>query len=646
VVDSPKSDITTDSRPYRHVDVRAGEVKAYAVHGRPWRTYAAAPVWRSGERSGFAGEMVLMGFYQRQGSNIRGSALLLFVVQIAAALAIVLVSYWLLTRYWTRTGSWISVALLSAGGGALAGALFVLRPPDLGGYDDPLDPVSCVLFVAMISGVIGTTGCFFAWLRELIDRMSPGRHLLLTSLAFPFVALMTHGVRTKWSAFAGPTSVDTGLHLRTAYYLYFATSVALPLVLFHETGAHTDETAEVHSRVRRLFGIAAFSGLLAFLVGFTIDNVLEVANPGQLFRGFYKPAGGVGLWLVSLVIIAGLSFALVMGTRPRWIQDLNEDLARFADEPDPSARLRYRQRILAVVFTHMDSLDVHRHHLVFAARQAPRVIQPLLDQPSEIEQFVEALESSGATRSSVDHARQRFVAALERLAKIAPRESRIEAPLLLIDERTRGLVQGKIGVARFFDPGVRRGIGVDVCLKGVPLEPESALRKHVRTLVDLVNDEILLGIRRDAFDRHRIEVDFQYEQEADLSGASYELPLALALVGFVVENRPIWKAWAATGQIRRDTFHVDVVDLGTKCAFLADGGPRRILISAASSVSTCRTTASTISCLDAEHRREFEQVRRDVLHALTHEGSVLLGVATVQQAVEILYGIRVTASKR
>src|SRR5262249_47563659 len=158
----------------------------------------------------------------------------------------------------------------------------------------------------------------------------------------------------------------------------------------------------------------------------------------------------------SLFIIAALSLSLVIGTRPRWIQDLNEDLSRFADEPDLLARLRYRWRILTAVFIHADSFDLHRRHLTFVARQAPRVIQPLLDQPSEIEQFVTRLELSGPTAAQVERARQRFVVALERLAKIDPRESRFEAPLLLIDAQTGKLVQGKFGVAMFFDPGARR----------------------------------------------------------------------------------------------------------------------------------------------------------------------------------------------
>ena len=200
-------------------------------------------------------------------------------------------------------------------------------------------------------------------------------------------------------------------------------------------------------------------------------------------------------------------------------------------------------------------------------------------------------------------------------------------------------------MARFFDPGARRRIGVDVCQKGAPLEPESSLRRDVRTLVDLVNDEIVPRIRRDAFDRHRIEVDFQYEQDADLSGSSYELPLALALVGFVVENPPIWKTWAATGQIRRDTFQVDVVDLEIKCDFLADSGPRRILISSASAVSACRTTASTLLYPDTERSRELEKVRQDALQALVHDRSMLLGVSTVHRAVEILYGISVLTAR-
>jgi hypothetical protein len=646
VVDSPRADITTESRRYRYVDeVAAGEVKAYVIHGRPWRTYAAAPIWRSGERSGFAGEMILVGFYQQRGSNIRGSASLPFAIQIVVALAVTLAIYWLLTRYWTRTGSWISVALVSAGGGTIAGVLFVLRPPDLGGYDEPLDPASRVLFVATISGVIGITGCFFAWLRELLDRMSTRRRLLLTSLIFPFVALVTLVMMTKWSARSRPMSSITGASFRTAYYIYFATSVALPLVLFPETGAHTGEKAEVHSRFWRLFGIAAFSSFFAFLVGFTISDALEVATAGQIFRGFYKPAGAVGLWLISLFIIAALSLALVTGTRPRWIQSLNEDLSRFADEPDPSTRLRYRQRILATVFDNVDSLDFYGRHLAFAARQAPRVIQSLLDQHAEIKQFASTLAPSGATPAQIDEVRQRFVAALERLARIDLKESKTEVPLLLIDAQTGGLVEGKLGVACFFDPGARRGVGVDVCQKGVPLGPESSLRKHVRTLVDLVNDEIAPGIGRDAFDQHRIEVDFRYEQDADLSGASYELPLALALVGFLIKNRPLWGTWAATGQIRRDTFGVDVVDLEIKCGFLEAGEARRILISAARAVSTCRTAPDTISRLDAEHDGEFEKIRQDALHALTHDRSVLLGVHTLQQAIEILYGMSVTARR-
>lgn len=642
VVNSPRTDITTGSHRYPHVDVLTDK---YVVHGKPWGTYAAAPIWRSGEQSGFAGEMILVGFYQQQGSNIRGSALLLFIAQIAVTLAIILVIYWFLTRDRTRTGSWIFVALVSAGGGTIAGVLFVLRPPDLGGYDEPLAPVPSALLISMLSGTTGITGCLFAWVREQLDRMSPGRRLLLTSLVILFVALITHVLTTKWSAYSRPGSIDLGEYAWTVGDLYFATSMALPLVLFHETDAHTSETAEVHSRVLRLFGIAALSGLFEFLVEFTIKNALDVAYPGLLFRGYYKPAGSVGLWLVSLVIIAALSFALVTGTQPRWIQDLNEALSRFADAPDPSARLRDRQRILKALFAHEKSIDVQGRRLGFVARQAPRVIQPLLDQPQELAQFVTTLEPSGATRMQVEEARQRFIAVREKLKRIDRRESKIEVPLLLIDEGTRGLVHGKLGVTRFFDPAARRGAGVDVCQKGVPLEPEHPLRKHVQTLVALVDDRIVSRIRGDAFDRHRIEVDFQYEEEADLSGASYELPLALAMVGFLVEDRPIWESWAATGQINRDTLRIDVGDLDIKCAFLAEDETPRILVSAASAMDACQAAPNTISCLNVRHCREFEKVRQKASDSLTHGRSVLLGVSTLEEAVEILYGMSVMAAK-
>lgn len=648
VVDSPRVDLTPGSSHYPHVKKSDDAGTTYEVHGKPWRTYAAAPIWHEGTRSRFAGEMILVGFRQEQGSNVRGSALLLFAVQIVVALAIALAIYRRLMRSWTHTGSWVSVALVSAGGGAIAGVLLMLRPPDVGGYDEPLDPASRVLLVTMIAGAIGVTGCFFAWFRELLDRLSAVRRLLLTSFVFPFVALLTFTLQTKWSAVPRFASADPSLSFRTAYYLYFATSVALPLVLFHEPGVHTGEPAELRGRVRRLFGVAAFSSLLAFLVGFTLSEAFEVATPGQIFRGFYKPAGGVGLWIVSLFITGTLSVALVMGTRPRWIQSLNEDLSRFADEPDPSARLRYRQRILTTVFAHVGSLHVYGSHLAFAARQAPRMIRSLLEHPSEMEHFVATLpppSTPGVTPVQRDQAPQRFLAALERLARIDLKETKTEVPLLLIESPTGGLVQGKLGVACFFDPGVRRGVGVDVCQKGVPLEPENSLRKRVRTLVDLVNDEIVPRLGHDGFDRHRIEVDFRYEQDADLSGASYELPLALALVGLLVENRPFWEAWAATGQVCRDTFQVEVADLEIKCGFLAATGPRRILISTAAAAGTCHTAPNTVSILDVEHRLAFDEVRRDALHALTHDRSVLIGVNTLQQAVEILYGMRIHATK-
>jgi hypothetical protein len=646
VVDSPRADVTTVSRPYRYVDVtRAGEVEAYVIHGKPWRTYAAVPIWRSGEHSGFAGELVLLGFYQRKGSNIRGTALLLFIAQLALATVTVLAIRWLLMRYWTRTGSWRSVFLLSAGGGAIAGVLFVLRPPDVGGYDEPLDPFSCAVLVTMLAGVFGITGCFFGWLRELLDRTAPRRRLLLTLFVFPFAALMTVGLATKWSALSRLTSADTVAQVRTAFYIYFATSVALPLVLFHETAAHTDKVAEIHSRLRRLFGVTAVSSLLALLVGFLVSELLDVATPGQIFRGFYKTAGGVGLWLVSLFIIAALSFALVLGTRPRWIEELNEALSRFADKSDPLDRLRYRNRVLDAVFAHTNSISAHRRHLAFAARQAPRVIQSTLEQPLEIEQFVSRMERPGSVRVTIDEARQRFTRALEALATIDPEESRLEVPLLLIDEQTHEFVQGKLRVARFFDPGSRGGIHVDVCQKGIPLDPDSSLCRSVRTLVDLLNEEIVPRIRKDAFDRHRIEVDFQYDQDADLSGASYELPLALAVIGFLVEARLSRYTWAATGQIDRRTCRVDVVDLDTKCAFLLSGEGRRLLISATSAVSTCRTAATTVLFTDDAQGQALQQIRRSTLDALARGRAVLLGVTTVHQAIEILYGVNVTIAK-
>ena len=337
IVDSSPNDITLHSPQYPDVE-RSLENGAttYRLHGTPWSTYAVVPIWHSGEKTGFAGELILIGFYQQQGANVRGAAILGFIAYlvVAAALMTVLLLHRFRALQRIHADSWISVALLSAAGGAIAGALFMLRPPDVGGYKEPADILSALVFVMLMSCAIGVAGVFFAWARRQLCRRSRPRRILVISLVLLFVISLTTILTAKWSAYSRPEMLGTWTRLRNAYYIYFASSVSLPLVLCQDTGVHSDEAAEVRDRFLRLLGIAAFCGFLAFLMGLVTSDYLQVANPGQIYRGFYKPGGGVVLWILSLFIIASPCAAFSASARPGQIQPLDEDLLRAAGDAE------------------------------------------------------------------------------------------------------------------------------------------------------------------------------------------------------------------------------------------------------------------------------------------------------------------------
>lgn len=336
ITDTPNGDISTRSPQYQHVNrIPIGDTTTYVLHGKPWRTYAVAPTWRLGEHTGFAGELILVGFYQQHGLNMRGGAIFRLIVHLAAALITLFALYHFRARRWMHTSSWQSVVLLSAAGGAIAGALLMLRPPDAGGYDEPLDALSIVVGIMLISSMIGVTGSFFAWSRQRLYHMSPAGQLLMVSLVLLFVVSLTIVLSAKWSAHSESAAITTLAYLCDhAGDIRLASSIALPLILYQESGPHSAETTELHARFLKLFSITAFCGLLTLVLSIAIREVLQVATPGLIYRGSYKPGGAVVLWIVSLFIIAGLSAALAAGRRPRQTRPPDKNLPGFAEDTE------------------------------------------------------------------------------------------------------------------------------------------------------------------------------------------------------------------------------------------------------------------------------------------------------------------------
>lgn len=642
-LDKQSSDVrpTDENRAYQHFSCQ--EVPGQTIcrlEGKPWRTYTVVALVLDGA---FAGQPKIIAVAQRSGANVRREALLSFL-GVSALAALLMWLLYALRPYgpsslrWFEKARWRAVATMSAAAGFVTGCLSALRPPDLGGRDEPT-PWSGVIAVSAIVAILSAfAGCLFDTSRRLLhQRKRQWEAWLIALMVTAFVAFVPHFVREWFAHHTRPHANVSWLSAKEAYYLYFALASAYPLVFVREPafGRHRSVPQKTvpptRSRALRLFGLAMLNGVLASIIGYSAVALINEPIEGQIFSGFYKPAGILGKLISTAPLLAAFAFAIHVGEeRPTWVQYLDMCVSGLLTSVSSIERAQHFQNALLLLVQHVD--DIGRYER-FLTRSALALL-PLRStmNPSDIEQLAER-SNIGITKERLDQ----VFTALERTQLGA---TKLQTPLLLVD-RARGT--GTIGQL-VLTAALQADEQPEIIVRqnAFPTQFNSVLdqevRRTLRRVLELAtsgDDESLPLSRRTLF------VDFQYDGQTDISGRSYQLPLALMTWALATGDTFVIERWVATGGLDLHLAITSVEGLDEK------------LRAATSRYNLALTPAQGDvpgAASNDEHARHWTltaddedvgDVARNAQEHVGYGGRAIVGVRNLTQAITLLFDVDV-----
>ncbi|MCB9727062.1 MAG: hypothetical protein H6746_01130 [Deltaproteobacteria bacterium] len=318
---------------------------------------------------------------------------------------------------------WVRVAVASAAGGAIMGALSAIRPADFGGFDIP-QPARLFAQIPLGAAVAAFIGCWLDLCRRSFEASSRGGRAAALVLASVVIALIAPRIYLATSAWALP-GLPAGYGYKTRYYTYFAVAGLMPLVTVRvapRSGQDPQRRLRLPAGQHALLLFALSFGAAALANGVAIAGarLLQPAIMPAGESGFFKPMSAWGLLLVSAPALLGVSLGLSHGDeRPLWLQRLHATLVDALEQPDPVRRAAScRSLIAALCQRHLaDPASLRTPAAAPLGHHIGWLLQGFADSEADLDQLAARLGRSPAqVRASLPE----LVAALEDAVAAAP----------------------------------------------------------------------------------------------------------------------------------------------------------------------------------------------------------------------------------
>ena len=619
--------------------------------GAPWKRYDVIP---------FVGDEIVgaplrLTFYQTAGPNIRCLEGARFAGSMVIAVLLLGVGF-----LWRPGGRrfpasglprWLKVGLTGGFGGVVMSGVYVTRPPDVGGYDNPQHLIQWMSLCLILFALGALLGITIDWLRPSILRGGKAFRWISIAVFCVLVPIICISLFASNSPYAVHLNHYHDLNYKSCYYAYFGLAVSLPILLYWDRSwAQRQVNAAgilkpTHERWLETLAWSVLGGLIATIIAIFLGPFYEGPLVHTPLAGFSKPSSGFGLCLMTFPICASVSLAVHLGTeKPRWVQALDASLSGWVNgtfaKRNPSARAAVR-----CLIENESRLARASAHLLSASLHIPELIAQL--EANDIKMIARDFAFS---ESEIIEALPRIKARFE---KLQPERFQVETPLLLVDSVNREVIftAGQIAVGRIHETRSAGAASYLFNIDGRRVLPGGqalALQEGVQNILKLVFEDLGIEGPRWATERTLLwEIGFHYMGQGSLSfrGRSYQLSLMLALCQAETRRAPLHAAWAATGALDCQHYNVTHVEhIGAKSKIITQEGCRLLI--------TNRECAEELQAADPIAKTEIylldmhsaagavEVVRTKVAAQLRDGGRAVVGVCTVHQAIHILLGER------
>ena len=619
-----------------------GTTTRFRLEGKPARTYSLI-VYFENDRLDHRPSLVR---FMRKPLNMRWHTIAWTLAVVAGGLGLTLLLYRFrpgagVLPQWLDGHPWSAVPFVSGCGAMISAVVYFTLPPDIGGTDKFKPMMLLPLPLYFLAGAV--VGYCLSLFRQRIAEVGYVQRVLYASVAGIISGILLVMLQGNMSRmFESVPSMD----LKRCYYMYFALSIILPLILVRAPSwQRGDELTAgaippTRSRAVRVFQFSMIGGLVAGLLAILVGIALKPLNSDPFIPGFYKPVAAFGYLLSAAPVLFAFAMAVNLGEeRPTWIQRADWWLDKLMHIGQKRQQLDLARDILAALRRHRPFSRNDRRHLCYIAFNYQARIAPIVRTRKDLEILADAMSVSADTlESEVD-------AIASSLAEIEPTcERRSASAILMLDDEGRGIRSEITIIAR--RELRREGRDFAVEINGFPLERSEKHYDHVRSVAEnvletLVRPQGLTGRR--PLERCRIYVrmgdvrlvrEDRPEAGIPITGVSYQLPMVLTLYGLAACRTPAFEFWAATGKVL-PTLEVTGVG-GVRAKAAAMGEDPFLFLCPVENIEELDGQVPVTTVLNDE--TGLESVRTEVREALRGSRAITVGVGQVQLAIRLVFG--------